>query len=224
MRLRRAAKTGLKILGLPSVMLVAWQHWAENERRSFPAPKMTPQGNYFFLGSVDDERMDELKTGDLILFRRRWWLLRVGSHYSSSLDFVFAVSPRLILMHTTQQPWGALITYLRLQVCDYDHVGIIIRKGLQKPYILESTYSGVKLRPYDERILWSRARTIDALPLQRRVSTCTYHSCAPSLLYVCVSSVSLLFQYIPSLLSVIYTGGESSVRFHKGTPSPRRRP
>ena len=45
----------------------SWQTYVRFQRKE---PELTPQGNLFWIASTDDQVMDSLRTGDVLLFRR----------------------------------------------------------------------------------------------------------------------------------------------------------
>ena len=102
-----------------------------------------PNNEGFEVGSIEDVVMDGLSTGDIILFRRRWY------HYHIPASILIAGEKYLFNS-------------------SYNHGGIIIEDKNGKPYILENTFSGKKLRPYDTRMLSSIAAQIVLIPILPR--------------------------------------------------------
>jgi hypothetical protein len=82
-----------------------------------------------------------LLAGDVVLFRR---------------DFLM------------MKPWGALICVVQQLIFNqaYDHCGVIVQGKDGIPYLLETTFSGTKLRPYEARIAHSCASEIVIRPLK----------------------------------------------------------
>jgi hypothetical protein len=98
----------------------------------------------FTPGSTDDMIADRLKTGDIVLFARDWTLY-------AALGAVVSV---------------ARVTFSGVP---YDQAGVIVRKqGV--PFVLEHTFSGVKLRRYDHRVQCSRSSAILLRPIALRLT------------------------------------------------------
>ena len=110
---------------------------------SFHYRSKVPNNEGFDVGSIEDVVMDGLSTGDIILFRRRWY------HYHIPANLLIAGEKYL---------FGST----------YNHGGIIIEDKNGKPYLLENTFSGKKLRPYDTRMLSSNAAQIVLIPILPR--------------------------------------------------------
>ena len=66
------------------------------------------------------------------------------------------------------KPWGALICAAQQFIFNqaYDHCGVIVQGKDGIPYLLETTFSGTKLRPYEARIAHSCASEIVIRPLK----------------------------------------------------------
>lgn len=98
----------------------------------------------FSPGSADEILLDTLKTGDILLFSRRWY------YY-----------------HLPQALY--ILIYQNVFDTEYDHVGICVCDKYGEPAILENTFwGGFKLRPFNERIVHSRSHQISLLTLQPR--------------------------------------------------------
>ena len=95
-------------------------------------------------GSADELLQDSLKTGDILLFSRKWY------HYHL---------PEAIYIKA----------YQTLFDTEYDHAGVCVCDKYGEPSILESTFwGGYKLRPFSERIAYSRAYQISLVMLNPR--------------------------------------------------------
>lgn len=101
----------------------------------------------FQVGSVDDQLMDNLRDGDVLLFRRKWFYEHI--------------------------PAAALLLLYRYFLdSDYDHCGVIVCDKFGKPHLLELTpLGGYKIRPYDRRLIMSQAENIMILSLAREKPT-----------------------------------------------------
>jgi len=98
----------------------------------------------FSPGSADEILLDGLKTGDILLFSRRWY------HY-----------------HIPQALY--IIAYQLLFDTEYDHIGICVCDKYGEPSVFENTFlSGMKSRPFNERIVHSKAHQISLIMLQPR--------------------------------------------------------
>jgi len=96
--------------------------------------------------SADALIADEVRTGDLVLFSRKW--------YRYSLPMAAAI--RLY-----EYSYG----------CDYDHAGVIIVGDNGTPYVFELTpFGGYKLRPFEERVRHSQSTHIIMIPLSPSLS------------------------------------------------------
>lgn len=95
-------------------------------------------------GSTEASLMDALSSGDIILFRRAWYDYRTPA---------------------------AMLIALHKKVCGvtFDHAGIVVESRQGTPYLLETTFSGTKLRPYEHRILSSEAKDILLVPTKPRI-------------------------------------------------------
>lgn len=101
-------------------------------------------GNKFFINSIDEMIKDSLRTGDVVVFSKKW--------YYCHLHAIFF---RYIYRQTTSS--------------DFDHFGIIIQDKGGEPYVLESNaFGGYKLHRYDERIFLAKSNRIGVYPLLPR--------------------------------------------------------
>jgi hypothetical protein len=140
----------LKVLAYPGVVIAGHSLYVYSvqQRRieSVLEQRKNPLGNEFRVGTTDDMVMDKLKSGDILLFQRKW--------YQNYL------------------PYGLIILlYRKLFNCDYDHIGIIVvDQNYGKPYVLENTLSGgMKCRPFSDRIQFSASsELISLIPLEPR--------------------------------------------------------
>jgi hypothetical protein len=98
----------------------------------------------FSPGSADDTLNEKLKTGDIIVFSRRWY------HY-----------------HLPQAVFIKL--YQLIHDTSYDHLGVIVCDKYGTPYLFEHTFfGGHRVRPFEPRILYSRAHQITAVMIMPR--------------------------------------------------------
>ncbi|CAN0039485.1 unnamed protein product [Scytosiphon promiscuus] len=134
---RRAKRAA--IFAAPFVAVGAWSAYVLKERRKTPADVR------FSIGSADDVLAEELKTGDVLLFSRRW---------------------------TQMLPGGAALTALKQRVFDtrFDHAGVVVADRFGTPHVAEVTYTGIKLRRFDERILRSKCNEIMLIPVNHKCS------------------------------------------------------
>lgn len=95
----------------------------------------------FNLGSADDIVRDNLRTGDVILFNRRWY------HYHIPMAIVIKL-------------------YQVINNSNFDHCGIIIQDKLGVPHVFESSpFGGCSLYKFENRILVSQSHQIIVIPL-----------------------------------------------------------
>jgi hypothetical protein len=99
----------------------------------------------FPVGTTDDLVQDSLQTGDIILFRRKW--------YYHHLPIAIAIK-----------------LYQTLFQSNFDHLGVVVvDPKFGTVYILEKTFlSGVKIRLFSERIAYSESSMIQLIPLLPR--------------------------------------------------------
>lgn len=94
----------------------------------------------FSAGSADNLIMDNLRSGDIVLFHHRWY------HYHI--------------------PTAVIIKFYQfIHNCDYDHAGIIVQdEKTGVPYLLQNTpFQCYKLKRFDETILSSNAHRISII-------------------------------------------------------------
>ena len=92
---------------------------------------------------TDDAIMDNLKTGDVLLFSRD-----PMKHYLPVAVYIMLFK----YFHSTE----------------FDHAACIVMDNKGTPHVLESTFTGVKCRPYDVRIMQSKAKQIALVPAAAR--------------------------------------------------------
>lgn len=98
----------------------------------------------FSPGSADEILLDSLKTGDVLLFSRRWY------HY-----------------HIPQALY--ILVYQFIFDTEFDHIGICVCDKFGEPSVLENTFfGGLKSRPFNERIVHSKAHQISLIMLEPR--------------------------------------------------------
>lgn len=138
----------LKLLAYPGIILVGHSGYViykkQQSLRIVAEQKSNPLASDFRTGTIDDRMMDTLRTGDIVLFQRRWYY-----HYL---------------------PIGlTILLYRYLFDTEFDHIGIIVvdRKG--NAGILENTFfNGLQLRNFPDRITYSQSRVINVIPLAPR--------------------------------------------------------
>eukprot|EP00752_Nemacystus_decipiens_P011811 g10480.t1 len=135
--IRRAKRAA--IFTSPFVAVGAWAAYVLQERQKAPAEVR------FSIGSADDVLTEQLKTGDILLFSRRW---------------------------TQMLPAGAALSSLKKRAFEsrFDHAGVVVADRFGTPHVAEVTYSGVKLRRFDERILRSKCNEIMLIPVNFKCS------------------------------------------------------
>ena len=98
----------------------------------------------FSAGSADTILKESLRAGDVIMFSRRWY----NYHAPEAL---------------------AIKLYQLIHDTPYDHIGVIVTDKYGEPYIFEQTFfHGYRIRPFETRILYSRANQITAMMLMPR--------------------------------------------------------
>jgi len=111
---------------------------------NYEARREAAERKTFSPNSGDVVLMNGLATGDLVLFSRRWYRYHLPEALSIKLHQ---------MRHATE----------------FDHVGVVVCDKFGVPSVFESTYfSGAKLRPFEARILHSKAQQILVLPLVPR--------------------------------------------------------
>ena len=98
----------------------------------------------FSPGSGDEVVKNGLATGDVVLFNRRWYRYHL---------------PEALCIKAYQQLMGT----------DFDHVGVIVCDKYGTPHVFENSFfGGCTLRPFEQRVLKSKAQQIVVLPLLPR--------------------------------------------------------
>jgi hypothetical protein len=132
--------------------LIGWQGFAELKRgaheksiskRVIADSQGRKLRETFFAGSTDDTISEALQTGDIVFFNRPCLSMR---------------------------PCGSMLCAATKSRSNssFDHVGMIyVRKDL-KPMLVEKTFSGTKIRAWDERLSRSQAGEIIIHPLRCR--------------------------------------------------------
>ena len=102
----------------------------------------------FTAGSTEDTISESLQTGDLVFFNRPCFVM---------------------------QPCGSALCAATKMASPnerkFDHMGMIIVGKDYKPMLVEHTFSGTKLRPWDERLSRSLAGEVIIRPLRMRRTT-----------------------------------------------------
>jgi hypothetical protein len=132
--------------------LISWQGFAELKRaaheksvkkRVLADSQGRKIGETFSAGSTEDTINETLQTGDLVFFNRPCVGMRpCGSALCAATKYVSNSS--------------------------FDHVGMIYVRRDFKPMLVEKTFSGIKVRPWDERLSRSRAGEVIIHPLRCR--------------------------------------------------------
>lgn len=131
----------LALLG--STVSVTYTAFIEYKRQSTPVEGGT---KLFGAGTADDILMDNLSSGDVVLFSRRWY-----NYHLPAAIFIKIYQ----LMHNT----------------DYDHCGVIICDDTGVPSIFElSLHGNLTIAPFSDRILRSRAHQIVLIPILPRTN------------------------------------------------------
>jgi hypothetical protein len=109
----------------------------------------TLENTKFTRGSADDMVMDDLVSGDIVVFNRKWYKYHL--------------------------PTAAMIKLYQIYYkTDYDHCGVIIQNDKGEPYVFEKTpFGGYKIRHFEPRLMRSQAQSIIVIPLfpRQRLST-----------------------------------------------------
>lgn len=115
------------------------------------------KSNDFRVGATDDLVMDNLQSGDVLLFRRKWYY-----HYLPMA--------------------AAIVAYRQILQTEYDHLAVVLVDDKGKVFLVENTpYLGMQCRPFEDRIEYSEAELISLqllLPRERTLPTTFHHSAA----------------------------------------------
>jgi len=126
-------------VGSATSAMIGYSAWVE-----FCVRRRTPPPQDFAIGSADDLIQDNLCSGDIVLFSRRW--------YRHHIPMAIAIK------------W-----YQTCYDTEYDHCGVIVQDKFGNPFVFEiSPFLGCRLRPFDKRILHSLSQQIIVLPLMPR--------------------------------------------------------
>jgi hypothetical protein len=137
------ARHGLAALGACGASVAAWQFYVASTR---PRLQLTPQKTLFYVASTDDQIMDSLRTGDVLLFRR---------------DCFFATPAAAIRCACNQRKEAVARVAASQDVYPFDHCAVVLADHLGTPMVLEVGPDGkAATTPYDRRILSSRASDI----------------------------------------------------------------
>lgn len=117
-------------LGCGYTFYIQSSHWFKN-------PKNDSSSQGFSRGSADELIMDQLSTGDIILFSRRWY------HYHIPIALCISF-------------------YHNVLGCEFDHAGIVVQHPISGiPYIIEKNpFSNISCRRFDTRIQHSKSHQI----------------------------------------------------------------
>ena len=101
-------------------------------------------GHKFFVNSIDEMIKDNLRSGDVIVFTKKWYYCHI---HTIITRYMYRMATR----------------------CDFDHFGVIVQDKGGEPYVLECTlFNGYRLRRYDERIFLAKSSRIGVYPLLPR--------------------------------------------------------
>ncbi len=99
----------------------------------------------FSVGSVEENIMDNLKSGDIVLFNRPW--------YKYHLPIA-----------------AVLLMYRSITKAEFDHAGVIVKDKFGTPFLIENTpFKGVQCRKFSDRLKYSQSRQIVVIPLDKSV-------------------------------------------------------
>jgi hypothetical protein len=135
----------LKFLAIPGIILTGHSSYVIYKRyESYDRVTRTnknPLASDFRTGAIDDRVMDNLNTGDLILFQRRWYY----HHLPIGLT---------------------ILLYRHLFQTEFDHFGIVMVDKNGRAGVLENTFfHGLQFRPFPDRISYSQARVVNLIPI-----------------------------------------------------------
>lgn len=132
---------------LPFVSVIGVHTGAVAYRRqqfvsSIEKQKENPLGGEFRVGTVDDIVADNLQTGDILLFKRKWFY-----HYlPMALNILF---------------------YQYITESEFDHAGVVVTDKFGKVWVVENTpFKGVQCRTFNERVAYSESQSITLIPLE----------------------------------------------------------
>jgi hypothetical protein len=124
-------------------MTLSYTTFIEYKRYTNPAETGT---KLFGPGTADDILMDNLSSGDVVLFSRRWY-----NYHLPAAMFIKIYQ----LIHNTE----------------YDHCGVIICDDTGVPSIYELSLHGtLTIAPFSDRIIRSRAHQIVLIPILPRTN------------------------------------------------------
>lgn len=142
----RAGKTFLKVF-VPPILAVGLHSGAVAYRRQSFVEKVdkqkeNPLGGEFRVGTADDIVMDTLQTGDILLFKRKWYY-----HY---LPMALNI-------------W----LYRYITKSEFDHAAVVVVDKFGKVWVVENTpFKGVQCRNFEDRIAYSESQLITLISLQ----------------------------------------------------------
>ena len=168
--------------------IISWQGFAELKRianqRSIKKRVLADKngkkiGETFSAGSTEDTINEALQTGDIVFFNRPCLSMR---------------------------PCGSALCTATKSITNstFDHVGMIFLRKDFKPMLIEKTFSGIKMRPWDERLSRSMAVEVIIHPLRCRrtpemierithvIQETTSESCGGDGVISAIKSLSLL--------------------------------
>lgn len=141
----------------------AWQFYVYTERI---VPRMTPQHTWFYVNSTDDQVMDSLRTGDVLLFRRNCVLTTPIKSLVCICEQMLEEPPSSSSQNNArpwemaEKQWSAEASETTEHADTFDHCGIIIASHIGVPLVLELGEHGPKVTPYDLRIIKSHDHEI----------------------------------------------------------------
>lgn len=98
----------------------------------------------FAVGTMDDQIMDSLRSGDLIVFARR-----PGEMHAPAA--------------------GLCLAWRNASGSAFDHAAIVVKDALGRAFVLEQGLAGAQLVPYARRITYSRANEIVVVRLRQEL-------------------------------------------------------
>lgn len=131
---------------LGSSVILGYTGYIEYKKSLVP---VEPQMKLFGPGTADEILMDNLSSGDVILFSRRWY----NYHLPAALFIKL---------------------YQMIHDTEYDHCGVIICDDTGIPSVYElSLFGTLIIEPYPDRIIRSRAHQIVLVPIWPRTDFTT---------------------------------------------------